>query len=466
MKNKQNLRPAHSASASKEADLGRDPIGTLLLSLALPAITAQIINLLYNMVDRMYIGHIPEIGPDALTGVGVTMPVIMCISAFAALVSMGGAPRASIMMGKGHPKEAERILGNCTSMLFVIAAALTALFLTFGKSILLMFGASENTILYAWPYMQIYACGTLFVQMALGLNAFINAQGFAKIGMMTVAIGAVCNIILDPIFIFGLNMGVRGAALATIISQGVSCIWILKFLTGTKTTLRIKAANLKLDGKIVSACVSLGLAPFIMQFTESVLFVCFNTSLLKYGGDIAVGAMTILSSVMQFSMLPLQGLTQGAQPIISFNYGAENIDRVKQAFHLLLRVSLCYSTFLWAVCMFLPKAPIAIFTSDAQLTQFTVWAIRIYMAVSLIFAIQVSCQQTFIALGNAKTSVFLALLRKVILLIPLIFILPHLFSDKVFAVFLAEPISDTIAVSVTAGLFSREYRKLGKKEEN
>ena len=427
--------------ASGEADLGRDPIGRLLFNLALPAITAQIINLLYNMVDRMYIGHIPDIGPDALTGVGVTMPVIMCISAFAALVSMGGAPRASIMMGKGRPDEAERILGNCASMLFFISVTLTAFFLLFGRSVLLMFGASENTILYAWPYMQIYACGTIFVQMSLGLNAFINAQGFAKIGMVTVAIGA---------------------ALATIISQSVSCVWILRFLTGPKTTLRIRPANLRPDAGTVGACVSLGLSPFIMQFTESILSVCFNTSLLKYGGDIAVGAMTILTSVMQFSMLPLQGLTQGVQPIISFNYGAGNIARVKQAFHLLLRVSLCYSTFLWAICMFLPQAPIAIFTNNEQLAQFTMWAMRIYMAASLIFAIQISCQQTFIALGNAKTSVFLALLRKVILLIPLIFILPGFFENKVMAVFIAEPVADVIAVSVTASLFFLEYRKLGE----
>ncbi len=450
---------------SKEADLGRDRIGKLLFELAFPAILAQIINVLYNMVDRMYIGHIPDIGPDALTGVGVTMPVIMCISAFAALVSMGGAPRASIMMGKGKPKEAEKILGNCTSMLLIISVTLTALFLVFGRSILLMFGASEKTIVYSWAYMRIYACGTIFVQLALGLNAFINAQGYAKIGMMTVAIGAICNIILDPIFIFGLNMNVRGAALATIISQGVSCVWILHFLTGKKTFLKIRAVNLKLDRSIVTACVSLGLAPFIMQFTESVLNVCFNTSLLKYGGDIAVGAMTILTSVMQFSMLPLQGLTQGAQPIISFNYGAGNIDRVKKAFHLLLRVSAAYSAFLWALCMIVPQMFVAIFTGNAELTQFTVWAMRIYMAASLIFSVQLSCQQTFIALGNAKTSVFLALLRKVLLLIPLIFILPMFFENKVMGVFIAEPIADTIAVSVTAILFAREYGKLERRGE-
>nr|WP_242975730.1 MATE family efflux transporter [Lactonifactor longoviformis] len=441
--------------------MGSDRIGSLLFKLALPAILAQIINVLYNMVDRMYIGHIPDIGPNALTGVGVTMPVIMAISAFAALVSMGGAPRASIMMGKGKNEEAEKIMGNCTTMLAVLAILLTVIFLAFGKPILLMFGASGNTISYAWAYMQIYSVGTIFVQLSLGLNAFINAQGYAKTGMLTVAIGAVCNIILDPIFIFGLDMGVRGAALATIISQAVSSVWVVKFLTGSKSTLRIRLKNMRPKGEYIFPSLALGAAPFIMQFTESILSVCFNTSLLKYGGDIAVGAMTILTSVMQFSMLPLQGLTQGAQPIISFNYGAENIQRVKEAFHLLLKSSMIYSTLLWAISIFAPQVFIAIFTGNAELAAYTKWAIRIYMAVSLLFGIQIACQQTFIALGNFKTSVFLALLRKVILLIPLIFILPHLIPNQVLGVFLAEPIADFIAVSVTSILFYREYHKLG-----
>ena len=445
----------------KEASLGTDQIGSLLFKLALPAILAQIINVLYNMVDRMYIGHIPDIGPNALTGVGVTMPVIMAISAFAALVSMGGAPRASIMMGKGKNEEAEKIMGNCTTMLAVLAILLTVIFLAFGKPILLMFGASGNTISYAWAYMQIYSIGTIFVQLSLGLNAFINAQGYAKTGMLTVAIGAVCNIILDPIFIFGLDMGVRGAALATIISQAVSSVWGVKFLTGAKSTLRIRLKNMRPKGKYIFPSLALGAAPFIMQFTESILSVCFNTSLLRYGGDIAVGAMTILTSVMQFSMLPLQGLTQGAQPIISFNYGAENIQRVKEAFHLLLKSSMIYSSLLWAISIFVPQVFIAIFTGNAELAAYTKWAIRIYMAVSLLFGIQIACQQTFIALGNFKTSVFLALLRKVILLIPLIFILPHLIPNQVLGVFLAEPIADFLAVSVTSILFYREYHKLG-----
>ncbi len=449
----------------KEADLGGDRIGGLLFKLALPAILAQVINLLYNLVDRMYIGHIAKVGSVALTGLGVTMPFIMCVSAFAALVSMGGAPRASIMMGRGNQEEAERILGNCTSMLVIVAVIVTAVSQIWGTDILMLFGASESTLPYAWAYMQIYSIGTIFVQLALGLNAFINAQGFAKIGMLTVVIGAVCNIVLDPIFIFGLHMGVRGAALATIISQGISCVWIVRFLLGRQTTLRIRKENLRIRPKTVGPCIALGVAPFIMQFTESVLNICFNTSLLKYGGDVAVGAMTILSSVMQMSMLPIQGLTQGAQPIIGFNYGAKKMDRVKKTFRLLLLSCVTFTAVIWLICMLLPQAFILIFTDQAELIAFTKWAMRIYMAVSLIFGVQISCQQTFIALGNAKTSVFLALLRKVLLLIPLIYILPAFMEDKLMAVFLAEPVADVIAVTTTSILFYRTYRSLGTEKE-
>lgn len=449
----------------KEANLGEDRIGGLLFKLALPAILAQVINLLYNLVDRMYIGHIAKVGSVALTGLGVTMPFIMCVSAFAALVSMGGAPRASIMMGRGNREEAERILGNCTSMLVIVAVIVTAVSQIWGTDILMLFGASESTLPYAWAYMQIYSIGTIFVQLALGLNAFINAQGFAKTGMLTVVIGAVCNIILDPIFIFGLHMGVRGAALATIISQGISCVWIVRFLLGRQTTLRIRKENLRIRPKTVGPCIALGVAPFIMQFTESVLNICFNTSLLKYGGDVAVGAMTILSSVMQMSMLPIQGLTQGAQPIIGFNYGAKKMDRVKKTFRLLLLSCVTFTAVIWLICMLLPQAFILIFTDQAELIAFTKWAMRIYMAVSLIFGVQISCQQTFIALGNAKTSVFLALLRKVLLLIPLIYILPAFMEDKLMAVFLAEPVADVISVTTTSILFYRTYRSLGKEKE-
>ncbi|MDO4554004.1 MAG: MATE family efflux transporter [Lachnospiraceae bacterium] len=444
----------------KAADLGTGSVGKLLFQLALPAITAQIINVLYNMVDRMYIGHIEKVGAAALTGVGVTMPVIMAISAFAALVSMGGAPRASIMMGRKKPEEAERILGNCTFTLILMALLLTILFQVFGKSILMVFGASENTIAYAFDYMKIYSLGTIFVQLALGLNAFITAQGFARISMCTVLIGAICNIILDPIFIFGLHMGVKGAALATILSQGISCIWVVRFLLSAQSTLKLKKKNLTFLPSVMLPCIALGVSPFIMQFTESVVSVSFNTSLLKYGGDVAVGAMTILTSVMQFSMLPLQGLTQGAQPITSFNYGAQNLDRVKKVVQILLTSCVVYSVLIWMISMFFPDILAKIFTNDTELIRFTTWALRIYMAVSCLFGIQIACQQTFIALGNAKVSVFLALLRKVILLIPLIFILPNFFENKVMAVFLAEPFADTIAVGTTAILFSIYFKKM------
>ena len=426
---------------AKEVDLGTGSVGKLLFQLALPAITAQIINVLYNMVDRMYIGHLPGEGANALTGVGVTFPVIMAISAFAALVSMGGAPRASIMLGKGRKEEAENILGNCTTALITVAVVLTAFFLIFGRRILLMFGASGNTIEYGWAYMQIYSLGTIFVQLALGLNAFINAQGYAKTGMYTVLIGAICNIILDPILMFVFHMGVRGAALATIISQGISAAWVVLFLISNKSYLKIRTCYMRPRREILMPAIALGAAPFVMQFTESILNICFNTSLLKYGGDVAVGAMTI----------------------ISFNYGARKLDRVSRTFRLLLASCMAYSTALWAVAMFAPMVYIRIFTQDPALTAFSQWSIRIYMAASLLFGAQLACQQTFIAIGDSKTSLFLALLRKVILLIPLIYILPNLFENKVFAVFVAEPIADTIAVCTTVTLFILSFRKMKRE---
>lgn len=440
-------------------ELGTCSVGKLLFKLAVPAIAAQIINLLYNLVDRMYIGHIAEVGKLALTGVGVCLPLIMLISASAALVSMGAAPRASIFLGKGEKDNAEKTLGNSFSLLVIISIILTLIFFFFAEDLLLIFGASENTIEYATSYMKIYSIGTIFVQLTLGLNAFISAQGFAKVSMMTVLIGAIFNIVLDPILIFGFNMGVSGAALATIISQALSMLWILKFLTGKKTTLKIKRKNLSLSKNIVLPSIALGLAPFIMQATESLIAVCFNSSLLKYGGDIAVGAMTILTSVMQFSMLPLNGLTQGGQPILSYNYGAKNPERVKKAFKILLISCVTYSMILWALAMITPKSFVLIFNNDPELLDFTSNALRIYMALSGIFGIQIACQQSFIALGNAKTSLFLALLRKIILLIPLIYIMPIFISDKTTAVFMAEPVADFIAVSTTAILFYIQFKK-------
>ena len=450
----------NSDTDKKTNDLANKPVGKLLFQLAVPAIAAQIINVLYNVVDRMYIGHIKDIGATALTGVGVTMPVIIAVSAFAYLISMGGSPRASIMIGKKHYDKAEEILGNCTMTLIIISITLTIILIIFAKPILMLFGASENTIIYALRYLRIYSIGTIFVQLALGLNTFITAQGKAKTSMFTVLIGALVNIILDPIFIFVFNMDVRGAALATIISQAISCIWILSFMTSKRTILKLKIKNFKIKPNIILPCLALGFSPFIMQFTESILSVSFNTSLLKYGGDLAVGAMTILSSIMQFSFLPIMGLTQGAQPIISYNYGAGNLQRVKSTFKILLISCLSFSALMWTISVFFPYLFVRIFTSDEELINYSVWALRIYMASSLIFGAQTACQQTFVALGNAKISAFLAILRKVILLIPLIFILPIFFENKVMAVLLAEPIADFIAVCTTVTLFRINFKKL------
>lgn len=443
----------------ENSELGTAPVGKLLFKLAAPAVAAQIINVLYNIVDRIYIGHMEDVGALALTGVGVCMPLILLVSASAAFVSMGGAPRASIKMGEKKYQEAETILGNSASLLVIVSVLLTAIILVFGHPLLLMFGASENTIGFAWDYMKIYGLGTIFVQLSLGLNAFITTQGFASTSMLTVLIGAVLNIILDPIFIFVFDMGVQGAALATIASQAVSACWVVCFLSGKKTTLHLRRKNLRLQSKVILPCMALGISPFIMQSTESLLSICFNFSLLKYGGDIAVGAMSIVSSVMQFSMLPLIGLTQGAQPIISYNYGARNPKRVGRVFRLLVRSSLVYSVSLWALVMLFPTFFARIFTHDAAFIDYTAWALRIYMAVSLVMGIQLACQQTFLAIGNAKASLFLAILRKIILLIPLIFILPQVIADQVFAVFLAEPVADLIAVTVTVSLFAVQFRK-------
>ena len=439
--------------------LGTEPIGKLLVKLAVPTVVAQLVNMLYNIVDRIYIGHMPGDGSLALTGVGVCLPLIMIISAFAALVASGGAPRASIAMGKGDHDLAEKLLGGCFTLQIVISAILTAVMLIWSRDLLLMFGASENTIGYAADYMRIYAIGTLLVQLTLGMNAFITAQGFATTGMLTVLIGAVANIALDPLLIYGLGMGVRGAALATVISQGLSCVWVICFLRGKKTLLRLKRENLLVSPKLILPCVALGLAAFIMQSSESMISVCFNSSLLRYGGDVAVGAMTILSSVMQFAMLPLQGIAQGAQPISSYNYGARNADRVRQTFRLLLRVCLVYSMVLWAGIMLFPRGFAGIFTPDAELLDFTARALRIYCAMLFLFGIQIACQMTFVSIGNAPCSILVAVLRKFVLLLPLIFLLPSLLPDKVTAVYLAEPVADVIDVTCTALLFSRQFKK-------
>ena len=444
--------------------LGKEPIGKLLLKLALPTVAAQLINMLYNIVDRIYIGHIPEIGADALTGVGVCMPLIMMVSAFAELVGFGGSPRASIAMGKKDNDSAEKILGNCFTTQILVSLVLTVVLLVWNRDLLMAFGASENTIGYGTRYMNIYSIGTIFVQLTLGMNAFITAQGFARTGMLSVLIGAVSNIILDPIFIFGLNMDVQGAALATIISQALSCIWVISFLFGKKTILKIRKKNMRLAASVIFPCLALGVSTFIMQASESVISVCFNASLQKYGGDIAVGAMTILTSVMQFAMLPLQGLGQGAQPIISYNYGAGSSKRVKDAFKLLLKISFGYALLLWALVMLLPGVFVRMFNSDPVLITFTKTALRVYLAALFMMGIQMACQMTFNSLGRAVESIIVAITRKFVLLLPLIFILPRIFTDnKTMAVYLAEPIADFLAVSFTIVLFTIQFRKALQK---
>jgi len=437
--------------------LATENVKSLLFSLAIPAIIGQLVSLLYNMVDRMYIGHIPKIGGEALTGVGVTAPLLIIISAFSVLVGMGGAPRASIKMGEKDNEGAEQIMGNCFVSLIGISIVLTILFSIFNEKLLVLFGASEKTLPYALEYMKIYTLGTIFVQLAVGMNPFISSQGFAKISMITVSIGAIINIVLDPIFIYGLKMDVKGAALATVISQAVSAIWVIHFLRGDKTNLKLKRKNFKIDRHIMEPVLLLGLSPFVMQITESFIIIAFNSNLQKYGGDVAVGAMTILSAAMQFTFLPLSGLTQGAQPIMSYNYGAKNKERMKDTFKYLCITTVTYSTLFWLFTMIAPQLFSKLFTNDKAIIEMATKGLKIYMGGVFALGVQIACQQTFIALGNAKTSLFLALLRKVFLLIPLVLILPKFLSNRVFAVFLAEPISDIIAATVTGILFYRDF---------
>lgn len=439
--------------------LGTAPIGKLLLKLSIPTVIAQLINMLYNVVDRIYIGHIPGEGSLALTGVGVCMPIIMIVTAFAALISSGGAPRASICMGKQDNKSAEQILGNCFSLQIVVSIVLTVVLLIWNKDLLMAFGASKNTLGYATDYMRIYALGTLFVQLTLGMNAFITAQGFTTTSMVSVLIGAICNITLDPVFIFVFNMGVKGAALATVLSQAISTIWVVVFLSGKKTQLHLRKKYMGLKPKVFLPCVALGLATFIMQASESVVTICFNSSLLHYGGDIAVGAMTILTSVMQFAMLPLQGIAQGSQPIASYNYGAKNADRVKKTFRLLVITCLTYSTLLWATVQIIPKVFVSIFTSDAKLVTFTAPMLKIYLGGLFLFGIQIACQITFTSLGKAVNSIIVAVVRKFVLLLPLIYIMPHVVSNPTIGVYMAEPIADIIAVLFTSVLFTFQFKK-------
>lgn len=439
-------------------NLGEGKVSSLLFKLSLPAIIAQLVNVLYNIVDRIFIGRIPN-GEIAMAGVGVAFPIIMIVSAFSALIGMGGAPIAAIKMGAKDNDEAEKIMSNSFSMLIIIGAILTVVFLVFKEPILYAFGASDKTINYAIDYLTLYLIGTVFVQIALGMNPFVNTQGFAKTGMLTVMIGAVINIVLDPIFIFIFNMGVKGAALATVCGQLVSALWVLKFLFGKTSVLKIRKKYLVPKLNVILPVIALGVSPFIMQGTESLVIIIMNNQLSIYGGDLAIGAMTIMSSIMQIVMLPLMGLSQGAQPIISYNYGAKKMERIKATFKLLLISCLVYTGVMWALLMIVPKMFVLIFNSNPNLVEITSWSIKIYFAGVIMFGAQIACQQTFLALGQAKTSLILALLRKIILLIPLAFILPNFFEEGLKGVLMAEPVADILAATITVICFIIFYKK-------
>ena len=448
---------------ARKTDMGTGSVKRLMVKMAVPALVGQIVNLLYNVVDRIYIGHIPGIGGTALTGVGLFTPILMLITAFAMLAGAGGAPRAAIAMGRGEKEKAEKIMANCFAVLMILAVVLTVVLFFAAPALLRVFGASDATLPYAVTYGRIYILGSVFVLIVMGMNTFITTQGFAQFSMLTTVIGAVTNIVLDPVLIFVFDMGVAGAAIATVVSQMVSALWILRFLTGKKTILKLRLSNMKLESSVILPCLGLGISSFVMISTESVLSVSFTSSLARFGGDVAVGAMTVLTSINQLITMPLMGICQGGQPLISYNYGAKKLGRVKEAFFCQFGVCVAYTTAFWLLMMLFPNGFAGVFTSDGALVEYTAWALRIFLACGFSTGFQIACQQAFMALGQAKISLFMACLRKLILLIPLIFILPNFFQEKAFAVFLAEPVSDFIAAAATTTAFFIFFRKLMKE---
>lgn len=442
-------------------NLGEERVGKLLLKLAIPSVIAQLVSMLYNVVDRIYIGHMPETGDIALTGLGLCFPVIMIISAFAGMIGQGGAPRIAIFMGKGQQEAAEEVLGNCVTILIILSLLLTIILEISLEPVLRIFGASDNSLTYALPYLRVYILGTIFVMLAMGLNALIITQGYSGLGMATVMIGAILNILLDPLFIFVFKLGVVGAAVATVISQMVSALWVLHILISCKTNLKIRSKCLIIRPAVIIPVLSLGFSTFIMTATESALSIVFNISLAKYGGDLAVGAMTIIASLMQFLTLPAQGIAQGAQPVISFNYGAGKVKRVRKTCHLLFLLDFGYTFVFWILIYCFSESFVKIFNNSSQeLITISVEAIHVYFAVSGIFGILIAIQRIFNALGQAKLSLIIACLRKLILLIPLIYLLPMFFDDKLFAVFLAEPVSDFLSISIAIVLFALNIKKI------
>lgn len=457
---------AQSVPAEKNSHLGTEKINTLMLRLALPSVLAYIINVLYNIVDRMYIGHIEEasgISGLALTGLGICLPIIQLISAFSAFAGTGGAPLAAIELGKSEfdknaKKAALGILGNAVVMLLFFSVILTSFFLVFKTPVLLFFGASERTLPYAESYLSVYLLGTVFVQLSIGLNTFITCQGHAKTAMLSILIGAVLNIILDPIFIFSFGMGVKGAALATIISQGVSAIWIVSFLSSKKSALRLSFRILRPDCSVIKEIASLGLSPFIMQATESAIFVVFNSGLQRYGGDLYVGAMTIMQSVMQIIFVPTSGFSNGIQPIISYNFGAKKYARVKETIRKALVVSCITTVALVSCATFIPRQFALLFTNSPDIIAIEQKLLPVYIAGMWFMWIQNTAQTTFVGIGNSHVSIFIACLRKIILLIPLALILPRFFGVQ--GIFFAEPIATTCSALTSAVLLFIQTKKL------
>ena len=453
---------AGAAAKTREERMATDSVGRLMVSMTLPAIVAQIINILYSIIDRIYIGHMKGVGANALTGVGVTFCITMFVSAFSAFISNGAAPLAAIWLGKGDREHAEKILGNSTSFLVICTVLLMVFFYAFQRPLLYMFGASDATIGYATDYLSIYLAGTLFVELALGLNDFIICQSQSKTAMLSVLIGAVANIILDPIFIFGFHMGVRGAATATVISQALSAAWVVGFLLSKRSSLKIRKDCMKLDGGILKSVFSLGISPFIMNATESFISIVLNHGLQLYGGDMYVGSLTIMQSIMQFFSAPLNGFTQGMTPIVSYNYGAKNFERVKLLYRWLIGMCFGFRFLTTAAVMVFPCFFAGFFTNETELVLLTGEVMPIFMAGMLVFGLQNGIQPTFLALGQAKVSLFIAVLRKIILLIPLAIILPHFFG--VMGVYYAEPVSDTLSAVTASVLFLCNIRKILSQE--
>lgn len=457
-KSVRDQRERKRSMQKEEERLGTAPLGRLMVSMALPAVAAQVINVLYNIVDRIYIGHIEGYGELALTGVGITAPILMIISAFSAFAGMGGAPQASIQLGKKNYKKAEKILGNSVALLLLFSMTLTVLFQVIKTPVLYSFGASERTIVYAEQYITIYLIGTIFVQFALGLNTYISGQGNAKVAMLSVLLGAVVNIVLDPLFIFVLHMGVRGAALATVISQALSAAWVVRFLTSEKSVIRIRKEQIRFDKKTVAGIAALGISPFIMQSTESLVMVTLNSGLQRYGGDLYVGTMSIMTSVMQLITIPVQGVSQGVQPIMSYNYGAGNLDRVKAAFLRMTSICLAGTLLFGGLAVLKPEIYVQLFSKNEELIGLTCQYMPVYFLGITIFGIQMGCQATFLALGQAKVSLLIALLRKVVLLVPFAIVFPRFMG--VVGVYRAEPAADFTSVTITMILFWITAKKI------